>query len=185
MAPYSRSYGRAMIATVLESESGGVSLVGRTLRVGGWVKTGREAGAGAFAFLEVNDGSCFQNIQVGQEQQSPSRMHLGWGGRGAAAGGRLSDEAWWAWRVLARGWQRQQRSTSPRIHMHAHSGQSAWLALSQPPAASPACRAPHTAWHPHLPAVFPLCSAISGSHLSLPYPTPPTLPGHGDQGGCL
>lgn len=29
------------------------------------MKTGREAGAGAFAFLEVNDGSCFANIQVG------------------------------------------------------------------------------------------------------------------------
>ena len=38
--------------------------VGRVLRVGGWVKTGREAGAGAFAFLEVNDGSCFESIQV-------------------------------------------------------------------------------------------------------------------------
>ena len=39
--------------------------VGKTIRVGGWVKTGREAGAGAFAFLEVNDGSCFANIQAG------------------------------------------------------------------------------------------------------------------------
>lgn len=39
--------------------------MGKTIRIGGWVKTGREAGAGAFAFLEVNDGSCFQNIQVG------------------------------------------------------------------------------------------------------------------------
>lgn len=38
--------------------------IGRTLRVGGWVKTGREAGAGAFAFLEINDGSCFESIQV-------------------------------------------------------------------------------------------------------------------------
>jgi asparaginyl-tRNA synthetase len=38
--------------------------VGQTLRVGGWVKTGREAGAGAFAFLEVNDGSCFDSLQV-------------------------------------------------------------------------------------------------------------------------
>ena len=28
------------------------------------MKTGREAGAGAFAFLEVNDGSCFENVQV-------------------------------------------------------------------------------------------------------------------------
>lgn len=38
--------------------------VGTRLRVGGWVKTGRDAGAGAWCFLEVNDGSCFDNIQV-------------------------------------------------------------------------------------------------------------------------
>jgi aspartyl/asparaginyl-tRNA synthetase len=38
---------------------------GQTLRVGGWVKTGREAGGGAWVFLEVNDGSCFQSLQVG------------------------------------------------------------------------------------------------------------------------
>lgn len=64
VAPYSRSYGRTLVASVLESESQGLSLVGKTIRIGGWVKTGREAGAGAFAFLEVNDGSCFQNIQI-------------------------------------------------------------------------------------------------------------------------
>lgn len=64
VAPYSRSYGRTLVATVLGAEGGGVGLIGRTLRVGGWVKTGREAGAGAFAFLEVNDGSCFANMQV-------------------------------------------------------------------------------------------------------------------------
>jgi aspartyl/asparaginyl-tRNA synthetase len=40
--------------------------VGTTLRIGGWVKTGREAGAGAFAFLEINDGSCFDSLQVRQ-----------------------------------------------------------------------------------------------------------------------
>lgn len=38
--------------------------MGRTVRIGGWVKTGREAGAGAFVFLEVNDGSCFANLQI-------------------------------------------------------------------------------------------------------------------------
>lgn len=64
VAPYSRSYGRTLVSSVVESESQGLALVGRTIRIGGWVKTGREAGAGAFAFLEVNDGSCFQNIQV-------------------------------------------------------------------------------------------------------------------------
>lgn len=52
--------------------------VGQTLRVGGWVKTGREAGAGAWAFLEVNDGSCFDSLQVSKRcnrtlKASPSR----------------------------------------------------------------------------------------------------------------
>ena len=63
-APYSKSFNRTMIATILESESEGIAFVGQTLRVGGWVKTGRSAGGGAFAFLEVNDGSCFANMQV-------------------------------------------------------------------------------------------------------------------------
>jgi len=62
--PYSKSYGRTMVATILESADGGKSMIGRTLRVGGWVKTGREAGAGAFAFLELNDGSTFDSLQV-------------------------------------------------------------------------------------------------------------------------
>ena len=42
----------------------GLTQVGRTLRVGGWVKTGRTAGGGDFAFLELNDGSTFANLQV-------------------------------------------------------------------------------------------------------------------------
>jgi hypothetical protein len=78
VAPYSRSYGRTLVATVLESESEGLSLVGKTIRVGGWVKTGREAGAGAFAFLEVNDGSCFQNIQVRFQCVCVGRGGTGW-----------------------------------------------------------------------------------------------------------
>ena len=89
MAPYSRSYGRTLVRSVLEAEGEGRSLVGRTIRVGGWVKTGREAGAGAFAFLEVNDGSCFQNIQVRRAGQSTCQLAgcpglpLGWAaGRG-------------------------------------------------------------------------------------------------------
>lgn len=34
------------------------------MRVGGWVKTGRKADKDAFAFLEVNDGTCPGNLQV-------------------------------------------------------------------------------------------------------------------------
>lgn len=52
--------GRVEISTILGS---GKDLVGRTIRIGGWVKTGRDAGAGAWCFLEVNDGSCFSNLQ--------------------------------------------------------------------------------------------------------------------------
>eukprot|EP00803_Ostreobium_quekettii_P008935 evm.model.scf_3663.1 EVM.evm.TU.scf_3663.1 scf_3663:2252-10430(+) len=64
VAPYSRSYGRTNISTILCAEDGGKSMVGKLVRIGGWVKTGRDAGAGAWCFLEVNDGSCFNNLQV-------------------------------------------------------------------------------------------------------------------------
>eukprot|EP00798_Chlamydomonas_sp_ICE-L_P002360 gene2360-8668_t len=62
--PYSKSYGKTAVNTIVGAADRGKSLIGRTLRVGGWIKTGREAGASAFAFLEVNDGSCFDSIQV-------------------------------------------------------------------------------------------------------------------------
>lgn len=64
VAPFSRSFCRTAISTITLSSDGGLSMVGKTLTLGGWVKTGREAGAGAFAFLEVNDGSVFYNFQV-------------------------------------------------------------------------------------------------------------------------
>ena len=38
--------------------------VGKTIRIGGWVKTGREAGGGQFAFVHINDGTAFESIQV-------------------------------------------------------------------------------------------------------------------------
>ncbi|WCJ23324.1 Asparagine--tRNA ligase [Euphorbia peplus] len=40
------------------------SLIGRRVRVGGWVKTGRKQEKGAFAFLELNDGSSTGNLQL-------------------------------------------------------------------------------------------------------------------------
>ena len=60
-AKYSK---RVIIKSILGSQDGGLGLVGQTMVVGGWVKTGREQGKGSFAFLEVNDGSCFANLQV-------------------------------------------------------------------------------------------------------------------------
>ena len=37
--------------------------VGDTITVGGWIRTRRDSKAG-FSFLAVNDGSCFNNLQV-------------------------------------------------------------------------------------------------------------------------
>mmetsp|Transcript_36164 Transcript_36164/g.106823 ORF Transcript_36164/g.106823 Transcript_36164/m.106823 type:complete len:658 (-) Transcript_36164:132-2105(-) len=76
--PYNKTYGKTSINVVVGREDGGKGLVGRTMRVGGWVKTGREAGAGAFAFLEVNDGSSPESIQcmVTKEAAEASGMAL-------------------------------------------------------------------------------------------------------------
>ncbi|EFH38944.1 hypothetical protein ARALYDRAFT_497343 [Arabidopsis lyrata subsp. lyrata] len=52
---------RVLIRSIL---SGGAKLAGQKVRIGGWVKTGRQQGKGKFAFLEVNDGSCPANLQV-------------------------------------------------------------------------------------------------------------------------
>ncbi|XP_052200300.1 asparagine--tRNA ligase, cytoplasmic 1-like [Diospyros lotus] len=55
---------RVLIRSIIGRPDGGAALAGRTVRVGGWVKTGREQGKGSFAFLELNDGSCAANLQV-------------------------------------------------------------------------------------------------------------------------
>lgn len=60
-AKYSK---RVIIKSILGRDDGGVGLIGQCMTIGGWVKTGREQGKGTFAFLEINDGSCFANLQV-------------------------------------------------------------------------------------------------------------------------
>ncbi|PSS01950.1 Asparagine--tRNA ligase [Actinidia chinensis var. chinensis] len=55
---------RVLIRSIIGRSDGGAGLSGATVRVGGWVKTGREQGKGSFAFLELNDGSCPANLQV-------------------------------------------------------------------------------------------------------------------------
>ena len=62
--PYSASYSRTPIRAVIGGADGGKSLEGETLVVGGWVKSGREQGGGAFYFIQLNDGSIFTDIQV-------------------------------------------------------------------------------------------------------------------------
>jgi asparaginyl-tRNA synthetase len=45
--------------------------IGREVRVQGWVRTRRDS-KGGFSFLEVNDGSCFGNLQVVAEAALPN-----------------------------------------------------------------------------------------------------------------
>ncbi|KAK9266609.1 hypothetical protein L1049_022902 [Liquidambar formosana] len=55
---------RVPIRSILSRPDGGAGIAGQRVRVGGWVKTGREQGKGSFAFLELNDGTCQANLQV-------------------------------------------------------------------------------------------------------------------------
>lgn len=55
---------RVLIQSIIRRSDGGSGLAGQKARVGGWVKTGRKADKDAFAFLELNDGSCAGNLQV-------------------------------------------------------------------------------------------------------------------------
>ncbi|KAK1397090.1 Asparagine--tRNA ligase [Heracleum sosnowskyi] len=55
---------RVLIKTILSRPDGGAGLAGQTVKIGGWVKTGRKANKDEFAFVEVNDGSCPANLQV-------------------------------------------------------------------------------------------------------------------------
>jgi asparaginyl-tRNA synthetase len=55
---------RTLIRSIISRPDGGAGLAGQTVKIGGWVKTGRKQDKGAFAFLEVNDGSCPANLQV-------------------------------------------------------------------------------------------------------------------------
>ncbi|HIC86070.1 MAG TPA: asparagine--tRNA ligase, partial [Desulfobacterales bacterium] len=45
--------------------------VGQRYVVMGWVKTRRDSKAG-FSFLEINDGSCLQNLQVVADSSLPN-----------------------------------------------------------------------------------------------------------------
>lgn len=55
---------RVPIHSIILRPDGGSGFAGQQVRVGGWVKTGRKADKDAFAFLELNDGSCVGNLQV-------------------------------------------------------------------------------------------------------------------------
>ena len=49
--------------TISVAEARKAAAVGREVRIQGWIRTRRDS-KGGFSFLEVNDGSCFGNVQV-------------------------------------------------------------------------------------------------------------------------
>ncbi|PWA94851.1 asparagine--tRNA ligase [Artemisia annua] len=55
---------KVSIHSIIRRPDGGAGLAGQTVKVGGLVKTGREAGKGAFAFIELDDGSCLDSLQL-------------------------------------------------------------------------------------------------------------------------
>jgi len=60
--PYSSAVGTRMeVATVLRE---GKNLIGKTISVAGWVKTGRLQENNTLAFIDLNDGSGQKNLQV-------------------------------------------------------------------------------------------------------------------------
>ncbi|KAK3245067.1 hypothetical protein CYMTET_45346 [Cymbomonas tetramitiformis] len=62
--PYSRMYNRMIIKNIVGAQDEGLSLVGQTISIGGWVKSGRPAEKDQLCFLEVNDGSHPKSLQV-------------------------------------------------------------------------------------------------------------------------
>src|SRR5262249_50267510 len=59
-----------------------VEAVGRQVKLQGWVRTRRDS-KGGFSFLELNDGSCFGNVQVVADGKLPNyeseikKLHVG------------------------------------------------------------------------------------------------------------
>src|SRR5207249_10615006 len=55
---------------------------GKQARVQGWIRTRRDS-KGGFSFLEMNDGSCFGNLQVIADKRLPNyetdvlKLHVG------------------------------------------------------------------------------------------------------------
>jgi asparaginyl-tRNA synthetase len=49
--------------------------VGKDVCLQGWVRTRRDS-KGGFSFIEINDGSCFGNIQIIADSDQIGRAHV-------------------------------------------------------------------------------------------------------------
>jgi len=57
------SFGGRVRIDILTSE-GAEKWIGKVVNVGGWVRSLREGGGGAFCFIDLNDGSSVRNLQI-------------------------------------------------------------------------------------------------------------------------
>ncbi|CAK8988947.1 Asparagine--tRNA ligase (Asparaginyl-tRNA synthetase) (AsnRS), partial [Durusdinium trenchii] len=55
---------RTRVKDILHAADGGKEYAGKAVVVCGWARTIREAQKGTLAFMELNDGSCYESIQV-------------------------------------------------------------------------------------------------------------------------
>jgi len=62
---------RVTLASIFNRPDGGTGLSGSTIAIAGWIKTLRMAGKDSFAFIKVNDGSHWEDIQVVVDQAVP------------------------------------------------------------------------------------------------------------------
>eukprot|EP01120_Amphizonella_sp_Union-15-10_P006693 TRINITY_DN2192_c0_g1_i1.p1 TRINITY_DN2192_c0_g1~~TRINITY_DN2192_c0_g1_i1.p1 ORF type:complete len:540 (+),score=96.87 TRINITY_DN2192_c0_g1_i1:120-1739(+) len=75
---------RTSIKNILGRKDEGVGLIGSNIGVAGWIRTVRLQGGGAFAFVEINDGSMHKGLQVVVDKDVPGFQHFE-GSEGAKA----------------------------------------------------------------------------------------------------
>ena len=71
---YTSFGGRVRIDILTSSES--EKWIGKIVNVGGWVRSLREGGGGAFCFVDLNDGSTIKNLQVIVNKDVPNYSDL-------------------------------------------------------------------------------------------------------------
>jgi asparaginyl-tRNA synthetase len=91
-----------------------VEAIGKKVLLRGWVRTRRDS-KGGFSFIELNDGSCFGNVQVIADQALPNYaaeiLHLGVGSSVAVEGEVLASPA--------KGQATEVRASSIKVYGHA------------------------------------------------------------------
>jgi len=62
---------RTQISKILDRPDKGAGLIGSTLAVAGWIKTLRLQGKNTFAFIKLNDGSTWEDLQIIVDKNVP------------------------------------------------------------------------------------------------------------------